>query len=113
MECADVRAWLKREQKAEREYDLLLCTPPTWLPKKDAGTAEWDLRRDCASLVLSCVRILSKNGVMVFCHTLQDLRLDTRGGQLASLRIQDVSQEVVPHDFERSQIKPQCYLVRR
>lgn len=113
MACADVRTWLKQEQGAKHEYDLILCTPPTWLPKNDAGTAEWDLRRECASLVLSCARVLSKNGVVVFCHTLQDLRLDPQRKQLASLRIQDVSQEVVPHDFERSRTKPQCYLVRR
>ncbi len=110
--CMDIRSWTQREQKAGHTYDLILCTPPTWLPKKDAGSAEWDLRQEYADLLRTCARILAKNGIVLFAYAASGLDLNMHVKKLSSLHVEDISKSIVPHDFERSREKPRCFLVK-
>lgn len=111
--CADARTWLEREACAGHAYDLVVCTPPSWLAPRDKADTDWELQRDHVTLLRQATRILSPTGAIVFACEARDLRLDADALRRARLAIADVSGQTLPHDFERSARQHHCYLLER
>lgn len=102
----DPHTWVAQEQRRRHTFDLVLCIPPTWLPAKDAGGREWDLQRDGADLLRSATHLLAKDGVLLFA-------CEDKVPNMDGLAVDDISDRVLPHDFERTRTKPRCWIVRR
>lgn len=102
----DPRMWVAQEQRQGHTFDLVICIPPTWLPAKDAGGREWDLQRDGADLLRSATHILAKDGIVLFA-------CEEKAPNMGGLAADDISDHILPHDFERTQTKPRCWIVRR
>lgn len=104
--CSDVRAWLAREMRTKRRYDLVLCSPPERLQAHGESKA-WDLEKDLSGLLAQLEAVLAPDGTVVL--VLPAHSELPRCGFAA----EDVSERVVPHDFERSRNHVRCYLLMR
>ncbi|MBQ9005614.1 MAG: bifunctional 23S rRNA (guanine(2069)-N(7))-methyltransferase RlmK/23S rRNA (guanine(2445)-N(2))-methyltransferase RlmL [Atopobiaceae bacterium] len=102
--CADVRSWLVREAKAHRTYDVILCSPPERLEGRGDARA-WSLERDLSGLLVLLGKVLAPRGTLV-------LALPAHC-ELPSCDfvVEDVSERMVPHDFERARNHARCYLL--
>lgn len=92
----DCLAWLEHHRGT---YDLVFCAPPTWSRSK-AMRDDFDVQRDHVALVRACARLLSADGILLFCPVKRDFELDLPA--LAGLRCEDLSRQTLPRDFERS-----------
>ena len=111
---AEVRSWLRTEERNHHRYDLVLCVAPEWLSSRDAGgKADWDLQRDHAELLLAASKLLSATGAILFAFAEGDCKPDIGALKAAKLECEDASGRVLPHDFERSRTKPCCLIIRK
>lgn len=111
--CLDIPTWIANEARARHTYDLILCIAPLWLPKRDAGGREWDLRREFAPVVRDAARLLSNDGTLVLSCPDPSFEPDVHAPELGKLVVEDKSADLVPHDFERSREVPTTLFVRR
>jgi len=99
--------WLRQ---AEEQYDLIFLDPPTFSNSK-AMADHFDVQRDHGELVRNCLRLLSDEGVLYFSTNHQKFRLDET---LASeMRIEDISKETIPYDFERNPKIHRCWRITK
>lgn len=111
--CQDVRAWLKGEARARRSYDVVLCVAPSWLPAKDAGGREWDLRAELNTLLRNATAILASGGTLLFACPDADFTPGPINVRTPGARVEDITSRVIPHDFARSRKTPCCLLVHK
>lgn len=105
--CMDVREWLTRETKARHAYDLVLCSPPSRLAAHGARGRAWELEKDLSALLSQIQGILSPSGSVV-------LVLPAQGPiPTCALAVEDLTERMVPHDFERAQEHARVYLLSR
>ncbi len=88
---ADVMSWIRDARRAGETYDLIFVDPPTFSNSKSMGKRTWDVQRDHVELLVGVSRLLARLGV----------------------KIEDITQKTIPHDFERNPKIHKCYLVRR
>lgn len=112
-ERMDVRSWLAREAKAHHTYDLVICVAPQWLPARDAGGHDWDLRRDGAALLQAATRVLSHDGKVLFVCEGTATQPSKDALVASGLVVEDLGGRMTPHDFERSRDVATCLLVRK
>ncbi len=100
----DVRAWLAREAKARRTYDLVLCSPPAFLAARGAQEA-WNLANDLSKLLRLISRVLAPDGSCVLVLPAQGPVPD------GALTCRDMTAKMIPHDFERSREHQRIYVL--
>jgi len=104
---ADCLAWLDH---AQGEYDLIFLDPPTFSNSKGmAGT--FDIQRDHVDLLRKTAALLAPGGVLIFSNNLRRFTMDHE--TLAELRIEDISAQTIPPDFERNPKIHNCWMIRR
>ncbi|MDO4797085.1 MAG: bifunctional 23S rRNA (guanine(2069)-N(7))-methyltransferase RlmK/23S rRNA (guanine(2445)-N(2))-methyltransferase RlmL [Coriobacteriales bacterium] len=111
--CQDVRTWLEQETRARHTYDVVLCNAPSWLPAKDAGKRDWDLRDEHVGLLRSVADLLASGGTLLFSCPDANFQPDLSRIAAAGLNVEDASRRMVPHDFERTRVSPCCLLVHK
>jgi 23S rRNA (cytosine1962-C5)-methyltransferase len=98
----DVDSYLN---ECNTKFDLIFLDPPTFSNSKNRET-DFEVERDQVQLVKKCMRILSKNGKLVFSNNKRGFKLD------ASLKkdflVQDISTQSIPEDFRDKKIH-QCF----
>ncbi len=110
---ADCLAWL--EQAAEQSspwqgFDLIFLDPPTFSTSKRMEHT-WDVQRDHVKVIRQCMKLLTKDGVLIFSTNFRKFKLD--GKALADLAIEDISRRTLPQDFARNPKIHHCWLLRR
>ena len=95
---ADVLAWLPHER--ERQYDLIFLSPPTFSTSKKMTTT-FDIQRDHTALLRDAAAVLSPDGILVFSTHARRFKLDERALADAGLHAEDVTERMIPPDFER------------
>jgi 23S rRNA (guanine2445-N2)-methyltransferase / 23S rRNA (guanine2069-N7)-methyltransferase len=68
-----------------------------------------DVQRDHVELIRAAVRLLERDGVLIFSTNYRRFRLDRE--QLADLEIEDLSATTIPKDFARSPKIHKCYRI--
>jgi 23S rRNA (guanine2445-N2)-methyltransferase / 23S rRNA (guanine2069-N7)-methyltransferase len=111
--CADVIGWVSEQRKTRNRWDLIYCDPPTFSNSKSMKSASWDVQRDHAELLIGLSRLLTANGLCVFCCNLRSFTPDVEKLNRYGVEIEDITAATIPHDFERNQKVHHCYLVRR
>jgi 23S rRNA (guanine2445-N2)-methyltransferase / 23S rRNA (guanine2069-N7)-methyltransferase len=102
----DVREWLKQ---CDQQYELILLDPPTFSnSKRMDGTL--DIQRDHSELIDDTMRLLSKDGVMIFSNNQRRFSLDAELSERYA--VEDVSQWSIDKDFQRNQKIHQCWFIR-
>lgn len=107
---ADCIEWLRDAVASHWRYDLIFFDPPTFSTSKRMK-ATLDIQRDHVELIRQCLSLLTPDGVLIFSTNHRKFKLDEVG--LAPCRIEDISRQTLPRDFERNPRIHYCWLIRR
>ncbi len=104
---ADVMEWLKT---CTNQYDLILLDPPTFSnSKKMEGSL--DVQRDHGLLIRGAMKLLSKNGVLIFSTNQRKFNLDAE--IVEAFSIENKTAWSLDKDFQRSKNIHQCWFVSK
>jgi 23S rRNA (guanine2069-N7)-methyltransferase / 23S rRNA (guanine2445-N2)-methyltransferase len=106
---ADCLEWLRDGARARERYDLIFLDPPTFSNSKRMQSV-LDIERDHPALIDTCVRLLDRDGLLVFSTNSQRFRLDPALAQRHAVR--DISAATLPRDFERNPRIHRCFEIR-
>lgn len=112
-ERGDVMAWITEARRTGRRFDLVFVDPPTFSNSKAMGKRTWDVQRDHVELLIGVSRLLSEEGEAVFSCNLRSFKPDEEELAKYGVRIEDITAQTIPHDFERNPRIHKCYLVKR
>ncbi|MFT5691495.1 MAG: 23S rRNA (guanine2445-N2)-methyltransferase / 23S rRNA (guanine2069-N7)-methyltransferase [Oceanicoccus sp.] len=100
---ADVREWLK---ETDQRYDYILLDPPTFSnSKKMEGVL--DLQRDHVELINDAMKLLTKDGQLIFSNNQRRFVLDEEA--LSDYKIENKTDWSFDKDFQRSKKLHQCW----
>lgn len=101
LERADVLQWLPQAEKEGREFDLIVCDPPTFSnSKKMRGF--FDVGVMHPQLINGCLRLLAPYGVLYFSTNFRGFQL--REGELAPCNLEEISARTIPEDYRNKKI---------
>ena len=104
---ADCLAWLEHCQE---KYDLIFLDPPTFSNSKGMqGT--FDIQRDHVDLLSKVGRLLADGGRLIFSNNLRKFRIEK--DQLREFKIEDISAQTIPLDFERNPRIHNCWRLKK
>jgi 23S rRNA (guanine2445-N2)-methyltransferase / 23S rRNA (guanine2069-N7)-methyltransferase len=107
----DCLAWLVEQGEDGREqFDLIFLDPPTFSNSKRMA-ASFDVQRDHVALIHDALRLLARDGALIFSNNFRRFRLDDAA--LADLHVEDVTAQTIPRDFGRNPRIHQCWRIRR
>ncbi len=113
-EQADCLAWLDNavaNNKAYIEYfDVIFIDPPTFSNSKRM-TDVFDIQRDHVSILNKALKLLKRNGVIIFSTNYRGFKLDQN--QLLNTDIIDITKKTIPFDFQRNQRIHACWEIRK
>lgn len=102
---ADCLEWMENEKQ---RYGLIFLDPPTFSNSKRMDNT-LDVQRDHAMLIKAAVRLLERDGVLLFSNNNQRFKMDHEA--LTGLRIEDISRATLPKDFERNPRIHNCWKI--
>ena len=107
---ADCLAWLEQTQVRDHgSFDLIFLDPPSFSNSKSMdGT--FDVQRDHVVLVRQAVKLLAKDGVLLFSNNLRKFKLDREA--LSDLDIEDLTAATIPKDFARNPRIHNCWRIK-
>ena len=106
---ADCLQWLESQAAWGPRFDLIFVDPPTFSnSKRMEGVL--DVQRDHVGMIRRSLKLLRPGGRLVFSTNYSRFKLDSEA--LQDLRVEDVSQETIPKDFERHARIHRCFVVR-
>ena len=73
----------------------------------------WDVQRDHVELLVGVSRLLTKGGQAIFSCNLRSFKPDMEQLEKYGVKLEDISERTIPHDFERNKRIHKCYLVKR
>lgn len=103
----DCFKWLSN---ANSRYDLIFLDPPTFSNTKGIERT-LDIQRDHSNLIKSCIKILRKEGTLIFSTNFRKFKLDDE--LFSHYEIKDISKETIPLDFERNKKIHYCWNIKR
>jgi 23S rRNA (guanine2445-N2)-methyltransferase / 23S rRNA (guanine2069-N7)-methyltransferase len=104
---ADAIRWLA-EQPTAPSFDVIFLDPPTFSNSARMQDV-LDIQRDHAMLIEHCMRILARDGVLLFSTNARYFQIDTT---LNRFRVTDVSAPTLPFDFRGNPRIHRCYELR-
>lgn len=105
---ADVLRWLD-EQGDMPQWDLVFLDPPTF-SNSARMQGVLDIQRDHERLIHGCMRILARDGLLVFSNNAQRFTLGTEIH--SAFRVADVTAATIPFDFRGNQRIHRCFELR-
>lgn len=103
---ADVLDWLAG---CRERYDLIFLDPPTFSNSKRMQET-FDVQRDHMGLINDAMRVLERDGTLVFSNNFRKFRLDPQLEQ--GYVVQDYWMKSLPVDFERDPKIHGCWLIQ-
>ncbi len=104
---ADVKAFLAEARREGKNWDIIVCDPPTFSNSK-RSMENLDLNRDWAELCRSCLAVLAPGGSLYFSTNSRSLEFDPGliGGAAAreGTTVSDLSAVSIPEDFRNKRI---------
>ncbi|WP_455204265.1 hypothetical protein, partial [Kaarinaea lacus] len=105
---ADCLRWLDTAAKQPRRFGLIFLDPPSFSTSKRMSDT-LDIQRDHVMLVNKTVKLLDKNGVLLFSNNFSRFKLDTSA--LSHLQVEDITQATIPRDFQRNKRIHHCWKI--
>ena len=116
---ADVLEWLKGRvdsmrkkpllKRDEDKFELIFMDPPTFSnSKKMEGVL--DIQRDHSQLITDAMRLLMRDGELLFSTNLRGFKMDQ--GLVELFDIKDISSVTLPEDFKRNPKIRQCFSIK-
>lgn len=104
---ADCVQWLA---ECEDKFDVIFMDPPSFSNSKRMEDV-LDIQRDHVVLIKDAMRLLAKDGLLIFSNNLRKFKLDNEA--LAEFEIQDMTEKSIPLDFARNKHIHQCFYIRQ
>jgi 23S rRNA (guanine2445-N2)-methyltransferase / 23S rRNA (guanine2069-N7)-methyltransferase len=105
---ADCVEWLASGAARAGTYDLIFMDTPTFSNSKSMDDA-LDIQRDHAQLVRAAMRLLAKDGVLLFSTNFRRFKLDPALEQ--DFAVVDISKQTLPPDFLRNPRIHRCFSI--
>jgi len=106
LERADILRWLPDAIRARRQFDLIVCDPPTFSnSKKMAGFFDVDSQHP--TVINQCLELLSPDGMLYFSTNSRGFKLHEEA--LAPCQRLEISKLTVPEDFRNERIH-RCWI---
>jgi 23S rRNA (guanine2445-N2)-methyltransferase / 23S rRNA (guanine2069-N7)-methyltransferase len=106
---ADCLQWLEEQESRGPRFDLIFVDPPTFSnSKRMEGVL--DVQRDHVGMIRRSLRLLRPSGRLVFSTNYTRFKLDAQA--LADLKVEDISAQTIPKDFERHARIHRCFVIR-
>ncbi len=101
LERADCLRWLPDAARQRREYDLIVCDPPTFSTSKKM-TGVFDVGEAHPELINGCLRLLAPGGSLFFSSNSRSFRM--KEDELSPCTLEEISHVTVPEDFRNKKI---------
>ncbi|MDH5471305.1 MAG: bifunctional 23S rRNA (guanine(2069)-N(7))-methyltransferase RlmK/23S rRNA (guanine(2445)-N(2))-methyltransferase RlmL [Gammaproteobacteria bacterium] len=105
---ADCIKWLIDEKNSANKYDLIFLDPPTFSNSKSMEN-NFDVQKDHVFLIYSAMKLLNRNGSLIFSNNFRKFRLDQ--SLLNEFDVEDISLKTIPEDFKRNQKIHNCWKI--
>jgi 23S rRNA (guanine2445-N2)-methyltransferase / 23S rRNA (guanine2069-N7)-methyltransferase len=106
---ADCLQWLESQAVWGPRFDLIFVDPPTFSNSKRMDGV-LDVQRDHVGMIRRSLKLLRPGGRLAFSTNYTRFRLDSEA--LADFRIEDISAQTIPKDFERHAKIHRCFVIR-
>lgn len=93
----------------QQKYDLIFLDPPTFSNSKRMQDV-FDVQRDQVYLLDQAMRLLNKDGVLVFSNNFRKFKLDPSISE--NYLVEDYREKSIPEDFHRDMKIHSCWLLR-
>lgn len=104
----DCLKWIE-QNIGRQQYDLIFLDPPSFSTSKRMDRT-LDIQRDHVMLIRQCMKLLRKDGLLIFSNNLRNFKLDEEA--LFSLEVTNISKATLPRDFERNPKIHHCWEIR-
>jgi 23S rRNA (guanine2445-N2)-methyltransferase / 23S rRNA (guanine2069-N7)-methyltransferase len=105
---ADCLQWLEEQESKGPRFDLIFLDPPTFSnSKRMQGVL--DVQRDHVGMIRRSLKLLRPAGRLLFSTNYTRFKLDAPA--LEDLRIEDISAQTIPKDFERHARIHRCFII--
>lgn len=98
---ADCLKFLEEEVRSKNRYDVIVIDPPT-ISRSKKMEKMFDVQRDYAFLIANALKLLSKEGVIIFSTNSRRFVFDQT--LFPDCSIQDISEKTIPLDFHQKKI---------
>ncbi|MGZ3895692.1 MAG: class I SAM-dependent methyltransferase [Flavisolibacter sp.] len=90
-------------------FDLIIMDPPTFSNSKRMEDF-LDIQRDHVGLINECLRILDKDGILIFSTNFTRFRMEAE--KIKASSIKDITRATTPFDFS-GKLKRQCFEIKK
>ncbi|MGZ3911285.1 MAG: class I SAM-dependent methyltransferase [Flavisolibacter sp.] len=90
-------------------FDLIIMDPPTFSNSKRMEDF-LDIQRDHVGLINECLRILDKEGILIFSTNFTRFRMEAE--KIKASSIKDITRATTPFDFS-GKLKRQCFEIKK
>ncbi|MEO6070716.1 MAG: class I SAM-dependent methyltransferase [Chitinophagaceae bacterium] len=105
--AADVLQFLKTG--IPESYDLIIMDPPTFSNSKRMNDF-LDIQQDHVSLINDCMRLLSREGILIFSTNYRKFSLQK--SLIKATEIKDITKATTPFDFN-GKLHRQCFIISK
>lgn len=105
---ADCVEWMEAAQ--DGAFDLVFMDPPTFSNSKRMRQT-LDVQRDHVRLIRQTMRLIKADGILIFSNHARRFRMDS--DSLHELKVEDISAQTLPRDFQRSPRIHGCWRITR
>ena len=103
---ADCLRWLGAER---RRWDLVFLDPPSFSNSKRMDDT-LDVQRDHVALIRAALRVLERDGTLLFSTNRRSFRLDAEA--LGDLEVSDLTEQSIDPDFNRKPVPHRLFRIR-
>ena len=104
---ADVKLYLNKA--VAESFDIIVMDPPTFSNSKRMQDF-LDIQKDHVELINNCMRLLKKEGQLIFSTNYTKFQLDIPNIKASSIK--DITKSTTPFDFT-GKLKRQCFLLNK
>ncbi len=106
---ADCLAWLEKPPEHQK-FNLILLDPPTF-SNSNKMDSDWNVQRDHVNIIHKAMRLLDKDGLLIFSNNYRKFKLDVK--HLQRFKITDKTRASIPRDFSRTPKVHQCFYIQK
>lgn len=105
---ADCLSWLRQTNE---QFDVIFIDPPTFSNSKRMKE-NFDVQRDHIDLLAQLIRLLKRNGIIVFSNNKRGFKLDQQAISELGVDVENITAKTLSPDFARNQKIHNCWLIR-
>lgn len=107
---ANCLEWLQAASQEPQRYDLIFLDPPTF-SNSSRMEGVFDIQRDHVGLIQMASHLLRHGGRILFSTNRRDFKMAS--DELDGLKLEDISQQTIPRDFERNRKIHYCWQIEK